>query len=349
MARRSPSSSLTSPTCSAGSVPPHRVGVVRAGALGDFLLGVPALRALRQHLPDSLVTLAGPMPQARLAPGWGVADAVLDSGDLALVPLFDDHATVDVLPESLCALDTAVVWLRRHEVASMQLRLAGARQVVAALPFPSCAVHVADWLGETLGPLGVALPGGWDTMPWLSVPPGGDEWAARWRRTGPGARPYLVAHPGSGSGRKNWRTAAWQTVVQDVVRGRHVEVVITAGNADHAAAADLAKALRCASAAGPPTQLSNLSLEQLSGVLAGARLYLGNDSGVTHLAAGLGVPTVAVFGPTNPLVWRPRGPAVRVLGGNISAGIGDTPLIAADAHWPDAGAVAAAAVGLLAG
>jgi ADP-heptose:LPS heptosyltransferase len=45
------------------------------------------------------------------------------------------------------------------------------------------------------------------------------------------------------------------------------------------------------------------------------RCYLGNDSGITHLAAMLGVPTVAIFGPTDPKIWRPMGPFVKVIQG----------------------------------
>jgi hypothetical protein len=54
-------------------------------------------------------------------------------------------------------------------------------------------------------------------------------------------------------------------------------------------------------------------LLDLAYFLAGARAYIGNDSGITHLAAALGIPTVALFGPTNPAIWGPRGKHVRIL------------------------------------
>lgn len=59
--------------------------------------------------------------------------------------------------------------------------------------------------------------------------------------------------------------------------------------------------------------VSRDSLLAVAGALAGATLYLGNDSGITHLAAAAGCPTVAVFGPTDPAVWAPQGPHVRVV------------------------------------
>jgi ADP-heptose:LPS heptosyltransferase len=54
-------------------------------------------------------------------------------------------------------------------------------------------------------------------------------------------------------------------------------------------------------------------LYQLARWLKSARAYVGNDSGISHLAAAVGTPVVAMFGPTNPAVWAPRGPVVRTL------------------------------------
>jgi len=62
-------------------------------------------------------------------------------------------------------------------------------------------------------------------------------------------------------------------------------------------------------------------LIRLAEVLGEARCYLGNDSGVSQLAGALGVPTVVLFGPSDPRVWRPVGPAVRVVeapGGDLT-------------------------------
>ena len=69
-------------------------------------------------------------------------------------------------------------------------------------------------------------------------------------------------------------------------------------------------------------KVDDLTLDQLVGVLASADAYLGNDSGPTHLAAAVGTPTVTLFGPTNAVIWAPRGPKVNVLQGARS-GEGD--------------------------
>jgi len=62
--------------------------------------------------------------------------------------------------------------------------------------------------------------------------------------------------------------------------------------------------------------LRDLSLEQVLELLSHAKAFIGNDSGITHLAAGLGVRTLAIFGPTNPAVYKPIGPDVTVFEDN---------------------------------
>ena len=73
--------------------------------------------------------------------------------------------------------------------------------------------------------------------------------------------------------------------------------------------------------AGPEEQLEDAvridNLYELGSWLATARLYIGNDSGITHLAAAVGVPVAAIFGPTDPVVWAPRGDRVRVVSGDL--------------------------------
>jgi len=107
-------------------------------------------------------------------------------------------------------------------------------------------------------------------------------------------RASVVIHPFSGSTRKNWPLAAFE----EVARRLPLPVEWTAGPEE-----TLPRA----------TRFENLF--DLARWLAGAQLYIGNDSGITHLAAAIGVPVIALFGPTSPEVWAPRGGNVTVLHG----------------------------------
>lgn len=110
----------------------------------------------------------------------------------------------------------------------------------------------------------------------------------------PERRDFAVIHPFSGSPSKNWPLANYRAL-----------------------AARLDGRLPVGWCAGPEDVLDGAvrieDLYELACWLGSARVYVGNDSGITHLAAAAGVPTVAIFGPTDPAVWAPRGPAVRVV------------------------------------
>lgn len=105
---------------------------------------------------------------------------------------------------------------------------------------------------------------------------------------------FAVIHPFSGSRRKNWPLERFREVARRL--------------------GELLPVVWCA---GPEEELEGArrfdDLYELACWLAGARLYLGNDSGITHLAAAAGAAVVAVFGPTDPRVWAPRGKRVRVV------------------------------------
>lgn len=108
-------------------------------------------------------------------------------------------------------------------------------------------------------------------------------------------RDAVAIHPFSGSLRKNWPLTSY---------------------------AELAKCLPVKTdwVCGPEEQLPDAmrfdNLRELAAWIARARLYIGNDSGITHLAAAVGVPTIAIFGPSSPGIWAPRGENVTVLHGN---------------------------------
>ena len=327
-----------------------RIAVVRAGALGDVLLGLPALQALRARYPAAAIHLVAPMPQAKLALAAGAVDAAVDVDDPEMGVLFAAPAGVRRAPAWLQDLDLAVVWLRRPDAVAEQLRRLGAAQVVAAPPYPPPLArrHVADWLFETLAPVGVRPTAGWGAASWFRADLPARRWAAEWVRERFGAAPHVVVHPGSGSGRKNWPAGSWAQVITALRAGHEIGVVVVAGPADERALAAFYEAARAALRERSAV-LANTDLPRLAAVLATAALYLGNDSGVSHLAAAGGAPTVAVFGPTDPATWRPRGPRVRVLGGAAPDRGAAHPatIIAGAAAWPEVQEVVAAAEVLL--
>ncbi|MFC1738148.1 glycosyltransferase family 9 protein [Planctomycetota bacterium] len=122
------------------------------------------------------------------------------------------------------------------------------------------------------------------------------------------SKKIIFIHPGSGSKEKCWHLDNFLAVAEKLA-SQGKDVIFLLGPAElERFSKDKLKKIKQASRC-----LTDLSLKQVLGVLSCADSYLGNDSGITHLAGALGVKTIAVFGPTNPAVYKPIGPAVTVL------------------------------------
>jgi heptosyltransferase-3 len=124
----------------------------------------------------------------------------------------------------------------------------------------------------------------------------------------------VVIQPGSGGLSKCWHLDNFLAVAREL-RSEGIEVIFLLGPAEQDRFSDetiekIGSFVNC---------LKDLSLEQVLVLLSCTNAFIGNDSGITHLAAGLGVRTLAVFGPTNPAVYRPIGPAVTIFASNNEA------------------------------
>jgi ADP-heptose:LPS heptosyltransferase len=238
-----------------------RILIVRACAIGDFVLNLPALRALAAANPEAGFTLVGYPATLALARSFIPVDAIHSIDAQPWSGLFTG-------PLAGLPFDSAWVWMSDSTVAD-NLRASGVRLVVHARAFAATG-HAASHLLKIVNQPAPELP---------------DLWNADATR--------VILHPGSGGAAKVWPRFT-----------------------------ELAEALPDATILlGPceqrlPTRnpvLESLSLEVVAGHLRNCRVFVGNDSGITHIAAYWGTPTVALFGPTDPRVWGPLGRRVRVL------------------------------------
>lgn len=123
------------------------------------------------------------------------------------------------------------------------------------------------------------------------------------------ALPLWAIHPGSGSPHKNWPLEGFLEVAGELLNGKKVQPLFLLGPVEEEASSGMVKTIE---GQGFPILRSATPLV-LAGVLSQCAGYLGNDSGVSHLAAALGLPTVVLFGPTDPLFWGPKGKKVKIL------------------------------------
>jgi ADP-heptose:LPS heptosyltransferase len=287
--------------------------VFRSCALGDFIVTLPLLA----RLPGALVVAHG--EHLALARAGGLRCAGLDADGPGVHPLFAAEPQRCALAPALRArLESGeeVLLLGRpgpgRDALARALDRLGASRVHGRDPLPPPGVHAADHL---LGALGEVPPG--SAVPRLAFARA----AARQRLAAVGldpARPIAALHPGAGGRAKCWPAARWA----EVARRLGVQVVLVVGPADEAAAREFGTA--CAAPC-----LQDLPLVELARALAGCDALLGHDSGVSHLAAALGVPVLALFGPSDPRRWAPRGPRVEVL--TPSAGSDDLRELGVDA------------------
>lgn len=280
--------------------------ILRGGAIGDFVVTLPVLQALRARWPDAHIEMIGYPHIARLALAAGLVARVhaLDTARIArffgLRPEIDDETVA-----FLSSFDVILSYLHDPDgVVGSNFRLHGAKELLYRSPVDP-AIHIVDHLLKPLETLALYETG---TAP--SLPLGAEETAAGrvWLdAAGAGPAP-LAIHPGSGSPKKNWPVDRFLEIARRVAaRGRRPVFIL--GEADRA----IAGCVRSAAAEMAAPVAEGLDLVALAGVLAGCGGYLGNDSGITHIAAALGIPVVALFGPTDPSHWAPRGPNVRLL------------------------------------
>jgi heptosyltransferase-3 len=274
--------------------------VLRSGALGDFILTLPVLRTLRGSFPAVQLGLVTHPRFGRLAVEAGLADAAIsvDSADVAR--LFTAGAEFSApWIERLRDFDTALSLLHDPDgVVAANLSRMGLKTVVARSPLPPAGIHAADHLLAALRALDVPveLPA-WPKLSLSAEPESEPELAGR----------RLVLHPGSGSPRKNWPLERFVRLADEAERSLGLDPLFLLGEAE-----DRMAGLLAATASGRCV-LAGLTLDRAARVLARAAAYVGNDSGISHLAAALGTPSVVLFGPTDPVQWAPRGDRVRVV------------------------------------
>jgi len=268
--------------------------VLFPGALGDFICFLPTLVALRARHPGRMLVVAQPALVELVRP-LQVATASIDGR--AVAQLFASSPTVTAETEALLAgFDTAYSWSGFGD-PDLSRHLAALSRHVNTFRFRGMdpGEHAVDYYARCAG-----------VGPNTSINDfiaGDPEWFAALQRQRRLGDSFAVIHPGSGSPRKNWLGFAavvrwWQR------RGRNPAVLLR-GPAEVERGANT----HC----GANVVLEGLTLPQVATLLRHARLYVGNDSGISHLAAAVGTTGVALFGPTDPSVWAPRGPCLRTL------------------------------------
>lgn len=285
-----------------------KVLLLRFGALGDLLLAVPAILGLRSQVPGAHITLVGHEQGVALLAASSIIDEGISQDDPRLLGLFVGGREDLSRATPLGKFDVVFGWLGdpASQLAENLQKLGGKAFTAPTKPPEFARTHVADFLQETLSPLGLARCS--ESHSSLRIPLDDDDWAVSALGTvNRNGAPIVSLHPGSGSSRKNWPASDFAKTA-NLLTERGILVLLICGPAD-----DLAVSMTFSELKNQTPVFRDLPLSRLSALIARCDAYLGNDSGITHLAALTGVSTVALFGPTDPEVWGPRGEKVTVL------------------------------------
>jgi heptosyltransferase-3 len=270
----------------------RRILVLRGGALGDFIVTLPALALLRSRWPESRIELVGNSTAGQLALQRGLADAVHSQHEGRWSALYLDRKLSEPLAGWLGGFDLVVnYWPDPDGTLARHFPVKGGQRFLTAAALPSHGPAAAHYC-EPLRALGATRDRSWFPL----LPPSGAM----------GTRQGIALHPGSGSARKNWPADRWLEVIGRI----DGPLTLILGEAELAAWEQRLPQLR------DRTNLNILAsppLETLVAACSSAALFLGHDSGVSHLAAATGAPCVLLFGPTDPAIWAPPEPTVRVI------------------------------------
>ena len=289
-----------------------KVLVIRGGAIGDFILTLPAIKLLRDNIPDVRLEILGYNPITELAVAAGLAEATRHLEYAAMARLFAPGSQIDdEVADYFRSFNVVVSYLYDpdgHFRGNME-RLKVKTFLEASHRVEPGNGHAAVQLAKPLERIAMWLA---DPAPRLHFDAIADAEAKR---------PLIAIHPGSGSVRKCLPPDHWQRLGQSfAVTNPGFQLVVVTGEAEFERG--ITVSMRSAFAGTDILHWDQLPLTELARRLAGVRGFIGHDSGISHLAAACGVPCLLFFGPTDAETWAPKNSGVQVFDektGDLSA------------------------------
>jgi heptosyltransferase-3 len=288
-----------------------KILIIRGGAIGDFILTLPVFAALRQHLPKARLEVLGYPHIAQLAMAGGLADAMRSIEAGALSGFFARNGNLDAaLQEYFASFAIIISYLYDpDQIFQTNVARCSKAQFIAGphRPDEKGALHATEVF---LGPLERLAIFDADPVPRLPLAGAREDTMLESIANPQGGNPPLLAlHPGSGSERKNWPESKWSDLLQELTRTTTQQLLLVGGEAEEERLARLAKTV-------PASRLQlakNLPLPILARSLTACRAFIGHDSGITHLAAAVGLPIIILWGDSMEAVWRPQAEKLRLL------------------------------------
>jgi heptosyltransferase-2 len=275
-----------------------RILVVRGGSLGEFILTCPVFAALRAQFPETAIEVLGYPRIAGLAKAAGLIDEVRSIETRAAAGFFARNAPLDQDLSDYFS-DFSVIFSYLYDpdgFFQMNVCKVSTAQFVQgrAKPDEGATLHASDTFLKPLERFAIFDA---DAVPRLAL-------SQRIPQ-----EPMVAIHPNPESGPRAWPESKWRTLVAAIATKSAYRVLLIGDESQMRLLKRMASELPASRA----RIVGSAASEQLAVELGGCQGFIGHDSGISHLAAALGVPCVTIWGNSNATIWQPRGSNVTVL------------------------------------
>lgn len=277
----------------------QKIMIFRTGALGDFVLTLPVLDNLRLANPTAQIHIVGNTHFTALA--QAPYTHLHDINQAFWAPLFapDPSISAHLLP-LLTNTDLVISYMPDpDQVFTKNLQRLGITPIINCPPRPTTQIHAIEHLLTPLQTLAIPTPIQTPTIPLTES----EQSSAK-----SPPHPTLIIHPGSGGRAKRWPIPYFAQLADTITQELGYHIALSSGPADHDLATQMAQQMTT-----KPQTLTPMSIREFAATLRTSAGYIGNDSGPSHLAAALNIPTCVLFGPTDPIIWGPRGKHVLII------------------------------------
>ena len=257
--------------------------ICHRGALGDFILTWPALYCLKEALPHYQFLGIGRPEYMQLAISYGLINTYLDNESADLLDLFCGER----IPEEVGSPEGAILWLTDGQNTVEILRQSASLPIVCIPPFPQTEIHLAQYYCSAIqSHFAIKIPQNLsDCFP---------------ARATEGQ--YALIHPGSGSFKKNYSPLMYRELANILRQSGYPKVGFVFGPVEE-------EKMNKEDFTGEWIE-SPKDVMALADLLSRASLYVGNDSGVSHLAGFTGTQTIVLYKTTDPKTWGVLGKKV---------------------------------------
>ncbi len=277
------------------------------GALGDLILSLPAIHSIRSVHSDKRLHLAARTDLAQIVLLNGLADEVSSNEKGLYAGLFSDHNLSGPLLSFLERFSDAFIFLKRTDpVLTENLgKAVPALHQIRTRPPEGVKIHVTEFQLNEIRSAGLEVA---TRFPMLNAGPVGID--------NPRSEKVVSVHPGSGSEKKSWPLGSYLELARILNRSGAFRFFFILGPSESEKHKELhefisAKKINAEIIIGR-------TIPFIAGLLKNSSMYVGNDSGITHLASAVGVRVLALFGPTDPALWGPAWGKGRIIRSPLS-------------------------------